>query len=81
MALSTSGLTLLSVGNSSGVRLWGYETSDAKATVDDANYWANDGSGVRTGDWVLCQCSDGGVVLYVSACSDSASTVTKATPA
>lgn len=80
MALSTSGLTLLSVGNSSGVRLWGYETTDAKADVDDANYWANNGSGVRAGDWVLAQCSDGGVILYVSAASAAASTVTKTTP-
>lgn len=79
MAYAESGLTLISVGNSSGPRLWAYETSDAKATVDDADYWA--GGLPRTGDYILCQCSDGGVILYASAVSASASTVTKSTPA
>jgi hypothetical protein len=79
MAYSASGMSLVSAGNSSGPRVWTYETSDAKATVDDADYWAD--TMARTGDWILCQCSDGGVQLYVSAASSSASTVTKTTPA
>lgn len=82
MAYAESGLTLISVGNSSGPRLWAYETADdAKATVDDNDYFANAGSGPRAGDFVLCQCSDGGLVLYLSAVSSSASTATKLTPA
>jgi len=79
MAYAPSTLSLLSSGNSGGPRLWGYSTTDAKADVDDADYWAGDD--VRTGDFVVAKCSDGGVVLYASAVSSSASTVTKLTPA
>lgn len=79
MAYSASGLNLGTVGNSNGSRIWTYETTDNKAVVDDANYWAN--AQVRTGDWVLSQCGDGGVILYISAASATTSTVTVTAPA
>lgn len=78
MAYSASGLTLVSVGNSGGSRVWTYETSENKTDVDAANYWAD--AQVRTGDWVLCQCADGGVIVYIAAASSTTSTVTVATP-
>lgn len=56
-----------------------YTTSDNKAAVAAANYWA--GSRARTGDWVMCKCSDGGVLLFMVSVSASASTVTALTPA
>lgn len=65
--------------NDSLPKVFVYETTDDKADVDDADYWAD--SRVRAGDWIFCSCADGGVLLYVSAASASASTVTKTTPA
>lgn len=78
MAFASTGLVSASnQQNDSLPRVYTYSTSaDNKAAVLAANYWAATPQRLKVGDWILCQCSNGGLVVYVTAASTSASTVT-----
>lgn len=56
-------------------KLWFFSTADAITDLDAANYWAGAYQrGMRAGDAVVAICSDGGVVLHVSALTATTST-------
>lgn len=51
MAFSRTSLTALAYGNS--FTLWHYTSTDAKATVDSANYFANAAELLQVGDTIF----------------------------
>lgn len=86
MALDNTKLTLLTVGApSTGPRIWGYVTAaDNKATVGSTvtpYFKAQNYGGIKAGDLVIANCSDGPLAIYVTAIDSSTSTIVKTTPA
>ena len=61
MAFDNKALTPLSVGSpGAGPRIWGYVSTDNKATVGVANYFVTQtAGGLKAGDMVVANCSDG----------------------
>jgi hypothetical protein len=64
--------------------LWGYKTSDAIATVTASGYFKNFGNPkfndikqvvLKVGDQIWCNCSDGGVNIFVNALNPTRTTV------
>jgi hypothetical protein len=56
MSYATSNPPKLLVGSFAGVgaSIWSYVSTDAAATIDDANYFTDgDVLGMKVGDWVL----------------------------
>lgn len=84
MAFDSTKLNLLSVGApASGPRIWGYvSAADNKATVGVANYFVSQTSGgLKAGDFVIANASDGPLAVYITAITSSTSTIVKTTPA
>ena len=72
MALVLSDFIPMSAqGNSNAPRAFSYETTDAIATVEGANYFddlakTTGGYGLQTNDYVFCTMSDGTKIYQVS---------------
>lgn len=84
MAFDNKALTPLSVGSpGAGPRIWGYVSStDNKATVGVADYFRTQtAGGLKAGDMIVANCSDGPLAIYVTAITSSTSTIVKTTPA
>jgi hypothetical protein len=79
MAFDNTGLNLLSVGNpGAGPRIWGYNSSDAIATIVAVNYFrAQTAGGLRAGDIVVAKGSDGTTIVNLTTVTSSVSTGTK----
>jgi hypothetical protein len=79
MAFSASTfIPLSSMANSNAARIFSYRTTDDTATVVAADYFtpaasATGGLGLRDGDVVLCQASDGTDFYEIAVSSGSAS--------
>ena len=57
-------------------RVYSYKTADTKATVLAANYFAMTPVRLKLGDWIMCQCSNGGLIVYILTATTTTSTCT-----
>lgn len=84
MAFDNKALTPLSVGSpGAGPRIWGYVSStDNKATVGVADYFRTQtAGGLKAGDMVIANCSNGPIIVCITAITSSTSTIVLTTPA
>ena len=67
MAFSKANLSLVSYSGN-GFHIWHYTTTDAKATIDSANYFNDASSEMNIGDIIFANTSTGGTPEYGMFC-------------
>ena len=67
MAFNKANLSLVSYSGN-GFHIWHYTTTDAKATIDSANYFNDASSEMNVGDIIFANTSTGGTPEYGMFC-------------
>jgi hypothetical protein len=73
MAYSASGLH--KIGGASGVNLWIYQTTDAIATVNSANYFNDSANMLNVRDLIIVQDTNTPTTSFVSVLSNTGTAV------